>query len=106
MEFAIGGVTVVALVLGIVEGAKRFGLKGKACEAVALGLGVVFVAVGYGIANGLIPAVATPYITWAVVAIFGGLTMGFAATGHYDLLKRLLGPVDLSGLVEDGPIEE
>jgi len=103
MDFAIGGVAVVALVVGIVEAAKRFGLKGKACEAVALALGMVFVALAYGMAEGLIPAVATPYITWAVVAIFGGLAIGFAATGHYDLLKRLLGPFDLVEL--EGEVE-
>jgi hypothetical protein len=101
MEFAIGGVAVIALVVGIVEAAKRFGLKGKACEAVALGLGVVFVALAYGMVEGLIPAVATPFITWAVVAIFGGLAIGFAATGHYDLLKRLLGPFEYVEIDED-----
>ena len=87
MEFAIGSIMVAALIIGIVEAAKEFGVEGKASRALALGLGFFFVALAYGIDEALIPAVAVPYIVWFVTALAGAL----AAMGYYDLAKRFLG---------------
>ena len=87
MDFAIGGIAVALLVVGIVEAAKEFGLGGKGPRWLALGLGFFFTALAYGIDTGLIPAVAQPYIIWAVTAIAGAV----AAMGYYDLGKRFFG---------------
>lgn len=86
MDFAIAGVGVAALIVGLVEFAKKFGVEGRSLSALAFGLGVVLTAIAYGIDTGLIPVGAVPYVEWAVVAIAGGP----AAMGFYDLGKRLL----------------
>ena len=87
MNFNLDIVWVAALIVGIVEAAKEFGVEGKASRALALGLGFFFVALAYGIDEALIPAVAVPYIVWFVTALAGAL----AAMGYYDLAKRFLG---------------
>ena len=95
---SLGGVSVGLLVLALVQTAKMFGLKGTyKIRALAIGLGVVFVAVAYGINEGLIPEVAAPYITWCVVAILGGL----AAMGLWELGERWL-PGKGEDVVEPG----
>ena len=86
-SLSIGGVTLLALVIGIVEASKRFGAKGKACEALALGLGFVFVGLASAIEREMVPVAAVPWIE--VVAL--GLGGGLAATGLYDLGKKLIG---------------
>ena len=86
MDFAIGGVAVAALIVGLVEFAKEFGVQGKWSKALAFGLGVLFTSLAYGIEAALIPAEAVPYIVWAVTALAGGP----AAMGYYDLGKRFL----------------
>lgn len=84
--FEIGGVSVLLLVLGIVEAAKQFGLKGRGSKALAIALGVFFVGLTQAMETGLIPEVALPWITMVVIGLGGGL----AATGMYDLARRLL----------------
>ena len=85
MDFAIAGISVAALILGIVEAAKEFGVQGNASRALALGLGVFFVGLAQAISEGLIPAEALPYVELVVTAVAGGL----AAMGYYDFLKKL-----------------
>ena len=87
MEFAIGGIAVAALIIGIVEAAKEFGLQGKGCQALALVLGFFFVGLAYGIQEALIPELYVPYIVWVVTSLAGGLS----AMGYYDFAKRLAG---------------
>ena len=87
MEFAIGGIAVAALIIGIVEALKEFGVEGKASKAAAIFLGVFFVGLAHGISEALIPAEYVPYIVWAVTSLAGGL----AAMGYYDFAKRLAG---------------
>jgi len=84
--FTIGGMSVLILTLGIVEAAKRFGVTGRWSEALAIGLGATLVGLAQAIQKDLIPAVALPWIEIVVVGIGGGL----AATGVYDLAKKLL----------------
>lgn len=84
MDFAIGGISVALLIIGIVEAAKEFGVNGKGSRALALGLGVLFVGLSQAIVQDLIPPVALPWINLGVTAIAGGL----AAMGYYDFLKR------------------
>jgi hypothetical protein len=87
MDFAIAGVAIIPLVLGIVEFAKKFGVEGKGSLALVVILGFVFSGLAYAFDQGLIPEVATPWISLVVVALAGGL----AAAGLYDLGKRFAG---------------
>ena len=82
--YAIGGLSVIVLVLGIVEAAKRWGLPSKASEGLAFGLGFFFVALTVAIERALIPAGWVPYIEIVVTGLGGAL----AATGIYDLVRK------------------
>lgn len=85
MDFAIGSIKVAALVIGIVQAAKGFGLTGKrGKQALALVTSVVLVGISHGITEGLVPSAYIPYITWGVTAIAGGL----AAMGWYSFAKK------------------
>jgi len=84
--FLIGGISVIALVLGIVEAAKRWGLAGKWCQVLALVLGTMFVALSQAIQVGIVPAAWVPWIEVVVIGLGGGL----AATGVFDLANKLL----------------
>jgi len=84
MEFAIGGVVVALLIVGIVEAAKEFGVSGNGSRILALCLGVFFAGLSQALTQGLVPEVAVIWIEIAVKAIAGGL----AAMGYYDLGKR------------------
>lgn len=88
MTFELDILTVTLLVTGIVEGAKKLtGLKDKGALALALGAGFVVGGTAYGIAEGLIPAVAVPYIKW-----FGfSLSVALASIGVYEFGKRATG---------------
>lgn len=83
----LGGVSLAVLVVILTEVVKEFaGLTGKAVRAVALGIGCVLTAVAYGLAEGLIPPQAGPYIEWVFVALVGGL----GGMGLWHLGKRFL----------------
>lgn len=87
MDFAIGGIGVAALIFGIVEAAKEFGVSGKASQVLALVLGFVFVGLAQAIANEMFTVAAVQYIKLVVTALAGGL----AAMGYFDFLaKRVL----------------
>ena len=87
MDFAIGGITVALLIVGIVEAAKGFGVEGKASQALAGFLGFFFVGLAQAISQEMVPAIWVPWIELVVVAIAGGLS----AMGYYDLGKKFLG---------------
>lgn len=84
MDYAIGGITIALLIVGIVEAAKEFGIEGKASRALVLVLGVVFVGLSEGIGKGLIPAEYVVWVEYFVTVVAGGL----AAMGYYDLSKK------------------
>ena len=86
MDFAIGGVAVAALIFGIVEAAKEFGIKGKGSRALAAGLGVFFVGLAQAMAQGLIPPEAMIWVELVVTGLAGGLM----AMGYYDFAKKRL----------------
>lgn len=83
--FEIGGVAMIVLVVGIVEAAKRFGVEGRWSEALALALGFGFVGLSAAIGEGL---VAEPLLPWIRICVLG-LGGSLAATGIYDLLKKM-----------------
>lgn len=80
----LAGVSVFALVLGIVEAAKRFGVTGNGSFALALALGTALFGLSKAIELGLIPPDALP---WIEVAVFG-LGGSLAITGLYDLMNQ------------------
>lgn len=85
MDFALGGVGVAALIFGIVECAKEFGLQGKAARVLVLVLGIAFVAVAAADQEGLISEQAMMWIKIVATAVAGGLS----AMGYYDYQKRV-----------------
>ena len=84
LDLAIAGVSVAALVFGIVEAAKEFGVTGKGSRIMVLVLGCLFVGYGYASGQGIIPEAAKVWIDLVVTAVAGGL----AAMGYYDHNKR------------------
>lgn len=83
-------VLLLLLVMGLVEFAKKFGLKGNAVIALSMGLGVVF---------GLLYQIATlgappGFSGWFVYVVFG-LIFGLAASGLWDLGKRFATPTTI-----------
>jgi len=86
MEFAIGGISVAVLILGIVEASKQFGVSGKGSQALALALGFLFVGLAHAIQVGLMPAAYVGWIELVVTALAGSLS----AMGLYDFGKRLI----------------
>jgi len=83
----LGGVSLAILVVILTEVIKEFaGITGKAVRAVALGIGFALTAIAYGLAEGLIPPTAEPYIEWAFTALVGGL----GGMGLWHLGKRFL----------------
>ena len=87
MEFAIAGVAIIPLVLGLVEFSKRLGVKGDWLLVEAVGIGSVFSGVAYAMQSNLIPDPWKTIITVAIVALSGGL----GAAGLYDLGKKWTG---------------
>ena len=83
MDYTIGGIAVAALIFGIVEAAKEFGVSGNGSRILALGLGVFFVGLAQAVSQEMIPGDWLPYIEVGVVALAGGL----AAMGYYDFLS-------------------
>lgn len=84
---AIGSVLVIPLVIGIVQFAKKFGLKGNGNIVLALVLGFLFGGLAYGINESLLPDMWIPYIKWVVFA----LSVAIAAGGLYDVGKTRFG---------------
>ena len=107
----IGGVTLILLILGWVEAAKRLGIKDRGSFIMALVCGCLFAGLWQAMNTGLVPEVALPWIRVVVVGLGGGI----ATTGLYDIGKKVLAGVRdyttrvLSGGVSDpaangGPI--
>ena len=77
----VGGIPLVAVVFGLVEFVKNFGLKGRWLTIVSMLLGLLF-GVSYQIANAGVPA---SFAGWFAVAVFG-LVLGLMASGLYDFM--------------------
>ncbi len=85
---AVGGVSLVALVLLVVEGAKQLGVTGKASLVLSITLGALLLGLFAAIERGLVPVGAIPWIEVIVYALGGGLTVGLGASGLYEILGR------------------
>lgn len=84
MDFAIAGVAIIPLVLGLVEFAKKLGINGNASLVLSVALGFVFSGIVYAVQSGLLPDAVVPWVNLVIVALSGGL----GAAGLYDLGKK------------------
>ena len=82
MDFNLDIVWVAALIVGIVEAAKEFGINGKGSRILACALGFFFYGLSFAMDQALIPAAAFPYIKLVVFALSGSI----AAMGFFDLI--------------------
>jgi hypothetical protein len=84
-NLAIQGVSLIALVFGLVEFFKSlFNMSGKAVTALSMAMGVVVMT-----AFQLIPLLAQPYETIVNVAVLS-ITFGLAASGFYKFTNARL----------------
>lgn len=84
MDYTIGHIVIAALIIGIVEAAKEFGLQGKASRALVLVLALFFATLAEVIGRGLVPA---EYVVWVELFV-AVIASALAAMGYYDLSKR------------------
>jgi len=90
-KLAVGGVALVPLIIGLVEFAKSQGLeKPRQKMGLAFALGVVFAGVAQAINEGLVPALALPWVRVGFVAL-GGAIAACSAMGLYDVGKKWAG---------------
>lgn len=82
--FEIGNISMIVLVIGLVEAAKKLGLRGSACQVLAIALGALMIGLSQAIQLDMIPADTLPWIDIVIVGLGGGL----AASGIFDLIKR------------------
>jgi hypothetical protein len=82
-QLLIGGIPLLAIIFGLVEFSKTFGLKGWGLTTTSLLLGVVF-GIAYKITvNGL----PVDFAAWFVVIVFG-LALGLITSGFYDFADK------------------
>jgi len=84
MDFSdaiVNGIPLVFVIAGLVEFAKKFNLKGVACTALSMGLGVVF-----GIAFQLQAGPPTDFAGWFGAVLYG-LALGIVTSGLYDFTR-------------------
>ena len=77
----IGGIPLIAVIFGLVEFLKVFGLKDRILTVASLLLGLAL-----GIAYQFSLAVPTDYAGWLSVIVFG-LAIGLTTSGIYDFLN-------------------
>ena len=77
----LNGIPLVFVIGGLVEFAKKFNLKGEACTALSLGLGVVF-----GIAYQLQAGMPADFAGWFGAVLYG-LALGITTSGLYDITR-------------------
>ena len=78
----VGGLPLSAVVFGLVEFIKSFGLRGHWLTIASMLLGLAF-GVSYQIANAGLPA---GFAGWFAVAVFG-LVLGLVASGFYKFIS-------------------
>lgn len=80
-----GKIEIMAIIVGLVEFAKRMGVHGRAALIASMALGVVL-----GILERITTQPPTEPAGWFEAVLYG-LAYGLAASGLYDLGKRLSG---------------
>jgi hypothetical protein len=89
-SLAIGGVLLVPLVIGLVQVSKRLGVDGNWLIVEAFVLASGFGMLAYAINEGLVPALAVPWIRMVVVGLGSGV-VGLVASGLVSFGKQVLG---------------
>ena len=89
-QVAIGGVVLIPVVIGLMEFAKKMGLRGKPLMIAAFCLLIGFGFLSGAISENLIPGPALPWIRVVVLAL-GFAVVGMASMGVYDVAKKLAG---------------
>jgi len=84
MEQAVNGIPLVVLVVALVEWAKRFGVEGKALNAVSMAIGAVI-----GIAYWYAQQPLVTFSDWFGAVVYG-LALGLTASGVYDAARSAL----------------
>jgi len=84
-DASIGGITLMVLVIGLVEFAKKLGLQGNTSIVAAAVLGLLF-----GVVYKVMPIMPETYAFW-VEAVVYGIAFGLSACGLYDVAKRFTG---------------
>ena len=79
----VGGLPLSAVVFGLVEFIKSFGLRGHWLTITSMLLGLAF-GVSYQIANAGLPV---SFAGWFAVAVFG-IMLGLVASGLYDFADK------------------
>mgnify|MGYP007071675079 CR=1 FL=1 len=83
----ISPILLLAMIAGLVEFAKKFGLQGNGLLILSMVLGV-----GFGVLFQVMEMYPGVFTVWARVVIYG-ITFGLSASGLYDVGKRLAGAV-------------
>jgi len=78
----VNGIPLVFVIAGLVQFAKKFNLKGEACTALSLGLGVVL-----GVAYQLQAGLPTDFAGWFGAIVYG-LALGITTSGLYNVVKK------------------
>ncbi len=81
MEQVVNGIPLVVLVVALVEWVKRFGIEGKALNAVSMLIGAVI-----GVAYWYAQAPLVSFADW-FGALAYGLVLGLVASGIYDAAR-------------------
>lgn len=84
MEQVVNGIPLVVLVIALVEWVKRFGLEGKALNAVSMLIGTVI-----GVAYWYAQQPLASFGDWFGAVIYG-LALGLVASGVYDAARSAL----------------
>lgn len=87
-QVAIGGVVLIPVVIGLMEFAKKLGLRGKPLMVTAFSLLVAFGGLSGAVSEQLIPSPALPWIRVGVLSL-GFAVVGMASMGVYDVAKKL-----------------
>lgn len=80
----VGGIPLLAVVLGLVQFVKGFGVEGNAAKAVSMIIGLLF-GVGYMLTQ----AMPADFAGWFAVVVYG-LGLGLVASGIYDAAKQVV----------------
>jgi len=85
-QVAIGGMAVIPMVIGLMQFAKKLGLRGNALVVAAFSVLTLVGGVAGAISEGVMPEVAIPYIDVAFYAL-GLAVTGMASMGLYEVGK-------------------
>lgn len=80
-DLVVAGIPLVAVIIGLVQYIKSFGLSGNAVKLLSLAVGIIF-GVGYKLTT----APPVTFADWFAVAVFG-IALGLGASGLYDANK-------------------